>query len=117
MFCCQWEREGRQEDVNLVAGVELTLPVVSCWYPVGHQMTCVPPALICQILAPFFAATRCTEPDLVIENGEVNISRPIGIGSLATFGCDGNFVLEGPIVMTRVCGDAGWSGINPSCSE
>ena len=67
------------------------------------------------LLSFLSAATRCTEPDLVIENGDVNVSRPIGIGSLATFGCDGNFVLEGP--MTRVCGDAGWSGINPSCSE
>ena len=31
-----WEKEGRQEDVKLVAGVELTLLVVSCWCPLNQ---------------------------------------------------------------------------------
>ena len=67
--------------------------------------------------APFFlsAAPLCLASDLVLENGEIDIQSPITIGSEAHFECTGDGTLQGPT--TRVCEAAGWSGMNPTCSE
>ena len=68
-------------------------------------------------IAPFLlsAATLCLASDLVLENGEIDIPSPITIGSEARFECTGDGALKG--ATSRVCQAAGWSGMNPVCSE
>ena len=68
-------------------------------------------------IAPFLlsAATLCLASDLVLGNGEIDIQSPITIGSEARFECTGDGALKG--ATSRVCQAAGWSGMNPVCSE
>ncbi len=49
----------------------------------------------------------------VFENGEVDIPSPTTFGAVATYRCDGNYLLNGN--EQRTCEVGGWSGSIPLC--